>query len=60
METIFITFITALRATYEAAVLTRIDVDTLAWTFWEEALIDFKSRWKSQHWELYPARRKPF
>uniref|UniRef100_A0A915KVM1 Uncharacterized protein n=1 Tax=Romanomermis culicivorax TaxID=13658 RepID=A0A915KVM1_ROMCU len=62
METIFTTFITTLRAAYEAYApfLTTINVDVLASTFWEEALINFKLWYKSQHWELHLARMKPF
>uniref|UniRef100_A0A915KBA5 Uncharacterized protein n=1 Tax=Romanomermis culicivorax TaxID=13658 RepID=A0A915KBA5_ROMCU len=61
MQMIFITFITTLKAAYEAYApfLTTIDINVLASTFWEEASIDFKSWWKSQHGELYWARTKP-
>uniref|UniRef100_A0A915LAL5 Uncharacterized protein n=1 Tax=Romanomermis culicivorax TaxID=13658 RepID=A0A915LAL5_ROMCU len=37
-----------------------INDNTWASVFWEEASVEFKNWWKTQHREQYPARTEPF
>uniref|UniRef100_A0A915J0F1 Uncharacterized protein n=1 Tax=Romanomermis culicivorax TaxID=13658 RepID=A0A915J0F1_ROMCU len=61
MEAVFVTFISALRAAYEAyeLFLTTTDLDAWASVSWEEASAEFKNWLKSQWGVEYPARQKP-